>query len=189
MIRMDSTKKRIFRAALHNFTISLVLFYGLTNYCPDTAHAEIEPTAEGTVVTAESPRNVPQNCKFDYWQLIPDDVECDVFYLPDFDFRRLPEDPKVDIRLKRFCENFEIRYGINSKVISYCKDPNKDGSGPSFDIDGTSYHADIYFEGCYNGKNTYGKVFTNKSWTDAPKHIKRIWRIKNKNSQMPDCKM
>ncbi len=126
-------------------------------------------------------------CKFDYWQVIPDETECDVFYLPDFDFRRLPEDPKVDLKLKRFCESFEIRYGITSRVISYCKDPDKDGSGPSFEIDGRLYQADIYFEGCYKGKSTYGKVFINNIWSSSPSNISRIWRMKDRNFRLPDC--
>ncbi|CAG0983333.1 hypothetical protein ANRL3_02276 [Anaerolineae bacterium] len=118
-------------------------------------------------------------CRFKYWEVIPNEVKCDIFHLPDFDFRRVapPADAKPHIR--RFCKHYQVISTTGKQETGYCHTGLGDVSGPTFQVNGTDYLADMAFQGCLDDKPVQGIVFVQGSWADAPKYLRRLWPVES----------
>ncbi|MCO6432027.1 MAG: hypothetical protein J5J00_14300 [Deltaproteobacteria bacterium] len=123
-----------------------------------------------------------EECRFDYWQVIPASTNCEVFKLPDFEFKRLPKDTSRSDPLSKFCSNFAIRSKAGVQERGYCYTGEGDRSGPLFEVGGTKYLADLAFQGCVNGKAVHGIVFAKGGWSKPPSYIKRLWPV----SELPN---
>lgn len=126
-----------------------------------------------------------QDCKFKYWEVIPNTTSCEVFELPDFQFKRLPSTRSEDDPLRKFCSEYEIISAFGKQIASYCSTGRGDRFGPAFRLGDSSwnysdkaktdriYVADLSFTGCLEGKDTKGIVFIKYGWSKAPKFIQR----------------
>jgi hypothetical protein len=112
-------------------------------------------------------------CRFDYWQVIPADTPCDTFRLPDFEFRKVVIPPDAP-GYNRFCQHFEVVAGTNTQKVGYCYTGLGDRFGPRFKVGEKSFMADTGFRGCLNDQPVQGIVFVSGEWSEAPKHLRRL---------------
>ncbi len=129
-----------------------------------------------------------EDCKFNYWEVIPESTVCDIFHLPDFDFRRLPPEENAPEHIKRFCNQFEISSKLGKQKSGYCYTGEGDPTGPHFRLGDETwnfsksqkdkiYFADLNFTGCDHGKSAQGIVFGIYGWVKAPSFIERSWPL------------
>jgi hypothetical protein len=118
-----------------------------------------------------------QDCRFEYWQVIPVAAACEVLHLPDFDSRPLPPDQAAPAHVRRFCVRYEVKAGSDRQEVGDCYTGEGDRSGPLFKVGDRQYLADLYFEGCLKGQEARGIVFAPGGWSKAPGHLKRFWPV------------
>lgn len=124
-------------------------------------------------------------CSFDYWQVIPAEAGCEVFHLPDFDFRQVPHPSGAGEATKRFCTRYEVKSKSDLSYATNCYTGEGDRVGAQFMVDGRKYTADISFEGCVDGREARGIVFLPDGWSRDPmdgwssgeKGIRRFWPV------------
>ena len=129
-----------------------------------------------------------EECRFNYWEVIPPSSSCAVFTLPDFEFRPIPKG--ADFKgLEKFCNQFEISSKFGKQVVGYCYTGEGDRTGPSFRLGDEGwnyskaekdkvYFADLNFIGCIRGEKAQGIVFGRSGWKVAPSEIERSWPLR-----------
>ncbi|MCB0337269.1 MAG: hypothetical protein KDD62_13220 [Bdellovibrionales bacterium] len=137
-----------------------------------------------------------QGCTFVYWELVPQDSNCKIFELPDFDLERIESAPDNSKRHKQFCRDFKVTTPSSTQSVSYCYTGRGDRFGPEFRLGDSSwtrqsaatdnvFFFDLGFSGCYKGKATKGMVFGESSWKRAPQFI---MRTSSREQAELDCK-
>ena len=129
------------------------------------------------------------SCNFNYWEPISHNLKCDIYYLPDFSFKRIESNGKIAESVQRFCSHFEVKSKFGSQETGYCYTGSGDRTGPHFRLGDKDwnfskgekdriYFADLNFQGCYKNKKSQGVVFGPFGWRKAPASIKRSWPLR-----------
>jgi hypothetical protein len=125
-------------------------------------------------------------CHFHYWQVIPAEADCKVFYLPDFEFRPILKSSDPKEASERFCSQYDVSSKFGKQVVSYCFTGLGERTGPQFRLgdEGWNYSkpekdrvffADLNFVGCSHGKEVQGMLFGRDGWKKVPSEIERSW--------------
>ena len=129
-------------------------------------------------------------CRFNYWEVIPAASSCKVFFLPDFEFRPIPKGAALK-GFEQFCNQFGVSSKFGKQVVGYCYTGEGDRMGPSFRLGDEGwnnskqekdriYFADLNFSGCSHGRKAQGIVFGRAGWKRAPSEIERSWVVRGK---------